>query len=80
MTDWTVGQIIEELKRAYQPDEKIVCVWWDKSLPYLDREITRPEWEKALELIGEEEFGIPNSIVWDTITEKLTEVTGEYPK
>ena len=77
MTDWTVGQIIKELQTVYKPDEKIVCIWWDKSLPYLDREITRPEWEKVLELINEEDFNIPNSMIWDMITVYHKAITGE---
>ena len=72
---YTVGEIIEVLTSTYKKDDKILVMWWDKTLPYLDyKEISDDVWQKALDSIEEGALDIPSGIIWDTIAEKLLEV------
>lgn len=71
---YTVGEIIEVLTSTYKKDDKILVMWWDKTLPYLDyKEITDEVWQKALDSIEEGSLDIPSGMIWDTIAEKLLE-------
>lgn len=71
----TVAEVIEVLNTLYKPDDQILIMWWDKTLPYLGyKEISNTVWEKTLDLLDEGELDLPSGIIWDTIAEKLVEI------
>jgi len=67
----TVSEIIKTLQSTYKPEEKILVMWWDRSLPYFEHTPSESVWERALERISDGALDYPSSLVWDTIAEEI---------
>lgn len=68
---YTVKEIIQILQDTYKPEDKILVMWWDKTLPYVEHNISDSVWQSVLEGLGESSLDIPSGMIWDTITEKI---------
>ncbi len=70
---YTVKEIIETLQITYKPEDKILIMWWDKDLPYVDHTISDLMWDSVLDSFGGRDFDIPSGMIWDSIAEKIEE-------
>ncbi len=68
---YTVKEIIEVLQNTYKPEDKILIMWWDKTLPYVEHTVSDLVWQSTLENIGERALDIPSEMIWDVITENI---------
>lgn len=68
-----VGDIIK-LLQSYNEDDVIFCMWWDSTLNYTDKAISKDIWEEAVDMIKDYDVELASSMIWDTIAEKLLEV------
>lgn len=68
---YTVKEIIEVLQNTYKPEDKILIMWWDKTLPYVEHTVSDSVWQSTLENIGERALDIPSEMIWDVITENI---------
>lgn len=68
-----VGDIIK-LLQSYDEDDVIFCMWWDSTLNYIDKDISKDIWEEAVDMIKDYDVELASSMIWDTIAEKLLEI------
>lgn len=68
-----VGDIIK-LLQSYNEDDVIFCMWWDNTLNYTDKTISKDTWEEAVDMIKDYDVELASSMIWDTIAEKLLEI------
>lgn len=68
-----VGDIIK-LLQSYNEDDVIFCMWWDSTLNYIDKDISKDIWEEAVDMIKDYDVELASSMIWDTIAEKLLEI------
>jgi len=68
---FTVKEIIETLQQTYKPEDKILIMWWDKNLSYVEHTVSDSVWETVLNRIPDHALEFPSGLVWDTITEEI---------
>lgn len=66
-----VSEIIKALQEMYNPDDKIIAMWWDRNLPYLEHTVSEKVWSDVLDKLEFEQFEIPSGMIWDTIAEAI---------
>lgn len=68
---FTVKEIIKALQDTYNPEDKILIMWWDKNLSFVEHTVSDSVWETVLNQISDNDMDYPSGLIWDTITEKI---------
>lgn len=69
--DHTVSEVIKALQSMYKPEDKILVMWWDKNLPYLEHTPSDSVWEKVLNKVAGGPLDYASGLIWDTIAEEI---------